>query len=105
MLGSIDAWLYRVIAGLRCTSPGWKKMVIRPPLFSGLTEASAQVMTVRGKAGVAWRREERSFELIVQVPIGSEAEVHYPLLKDEGLIKEGDSVIWQDGHASGQPAL
>jgi alpha-L-rhamnosidase len=61
-------------------------------------------MTVRGKAGVSWRREERSFELTVQVPVGTEAEVHLPLLEEAGLIKEGDSVIWQDSAASGQTA-
>jgi alpha-L-rhamnosidase len=104
MLGSIDAWFYRVIAGLKCTAPGWKKMIIRPPLFTGLTEASAEVMTVRGKAGVSWRREERSFELTVQVPVGTEAEVHCPLLEEAGQIKEGESVIWRDGTASGQIA-
>ncbi len=104
MLGSIDAWFYRVIAGLKCTAPGWKKMIIRPPLFAGLTEASAEVMTVRGKAGVSWRREERSLQLTVQVPVGTEAELHLPLLEEAGLIKEGESVIWRDGTASGQTA-
>jgi len=104
MLGCIDAWFYRVIAGLRCAAPGWKKMIIRPPLFSGLIEASAEIVTVRGRAGVSWRRENRSFELNVQVPIGTEAEVHCPLFGEMGLIKEGGSVVWQDGVASGQPA-
>jgi len=104
MLGSIDAWLYRVVAGLRCAAPGWKKMIVRPPLFTGLTEASAEVMTVRGRAGVSWRREERSFELTVRVPVGTEAEVHCPLLKDAGVIKEGEFIIWEDGVATSQPA-
>jgi alpha-L-rhamnosidase len=104
MLGSIDAWFYRVVAGLRCAAPGWKKMLIRPPLFSGLSEASAEVITVRGKAGVSWRRENHLFELNVRVPIGTEAEVHCPLLGGTGLITEGGSVVWQDGVASGQPA-
>jgi alpha-L-rhamnosidase len=103
MLGSIDAWFYRVIAGLRCAAPGWKKMLIRPPLFSGVTGATAEVMTVRGKAGVSWRREDPSFELNVQVPVGTEAEVYCPLYGGTGLIKESGSVIWQDGAVSGQP--
>jgi hypothetical protein len=61
-------------------------------------------MSVRGKAGVSWRREERSLQLTVQVPVGTEAEVHLPLLEEAGLIKEGESVIWRDGTASDQTA-
>jgi len=38
------------------------------------------------------------------VPIGTEAEVHCPLFGEMGLIKEGGSVVWQDGVPSGQPA-
>ena len=104
MLGSIDAWFYRVIAGLRCAAPGWTKMIIRPPLFGGLTEAAAEVMTVRGKAGVSWRREAGSFELDIRVPVGAEADVYCPLPKGKGLVKESDTVIWQDGGAAGLPS-
>jgi alpha-L-rhamnosidase len=104
MLGCIDAWFYRVIAGLRCAAPGWKKMVIRPPLFDGLTAASAEIMTVRGRAGVSWRCQNRSFELSVRVPIGTEAELHFPLSRETNLIRENESIIWQDGAPSGQPA-
>jgi alpha-L-rhamnosidase len=102
MLGSIDAWLYRVVAGLRCDAPAWRKIIIRPPLFDGLTEASAEVKTVRGKAGVTWRRGGRRFELRVQVPVGAEAVVHFPLVSGAEAIAESGSVIWKDGEAAGR---
>ena len=102
MLGSIDAWFYRVVAGLRCDAPAWGKITIRPPLFAGLTDASAKVMTVRGKTGVFWRRGERSFELSVQVPVGAEAVVYFPLVDGADIIEEGGSAIWKDGVPAGQ---
>jgi alpha-L-rhamnosidase len=77
MLGSIDAWLYRAVAGLRCVAPGWRKMVIRPLLCGGLDGASAEVVTVRGLAKVAWKRKGQTIDLMVR--------------------------IWRDGQASALP--
>ncbi len=102
MLGSIDAWFYRVVAGLRCDAPAWEKITIRPPLFAGLTDASAEVRTIRGKAGVSWRREEHLFELSLRVPVGAEAVVHFPLDERVDVIEEGGAVIWKDGGAAGR---
>ena len=103
MLGSIDAWLYRAVAGLRCVAPGWLKIVIRPLLCAGLNDASAKVMTVRGPAEVAWRKEERRFELTARIPVGAEAEIHIPGRSVGNLIKESGTVIWKDGQASTLP--
>jgi len=100
MLGSIDCWFYRVIAGLRCEAPAWGTMTVKPPLFAGLSDAAAEVSTMRGKAAVAWHREARLFELRVEVPVGAEAVVHFPLLEGTGLIEESGSVIWKEGAAA-----
>jgi alpha-L-rhamnosidase len=102
MLGSLDAWLYRVVAGLKCDAPAWRKITVRPPLFAGLTDASAEVMTIRGKAGVSWRRGARRFELCVDVPVGAEAVVCFPLIEGADAIAEGETVIWKDGAAAGR---
>jgi len=91
----VDAWFYRAIAGLKCREPGWKKIVIKPPLFGDLREASAKVETVRGEARVSWRNEETFFDLAVRIPVGSEAEIQVPLIWDEATIKEGERAIWR----------
>jgi alpha-L-rhamnosidase len=103
MLGSVDAWLYRCVAGLECKEPGWMRMVIKPPLFEGLTEARAKVETIRGEAGVSWRKNENLFELTVRIPVGSEAEVYVPLLGNKALIKESEKVIWPNERAEERP--
>jgi alpha-L-rhamnosidase len=104
MFGSIDAWLYRAVAGLRCVAPGWRKMVIRPLFCDGLDEASAKVVTVRGPAEVAWKKEEHRFDLTARIPVGAEAEVHIPRRSGRGQVKESGAVIWRDGQVSEVPA-
>ncbi len=97
MLGSVDAWFYRTIAGVRCLEPGWKKIAIKPPLFEGLNFAAARLKTIRGEIRLSWQRLENSFELIAQVPVGSEAEVFLPLLFEEATLREGKKILWKKG--------
>jgi alpha-L-rhamnosidase len=103
MLGSVDAWFYRVVAGLRCAAPGWRKVVLKPPLFPGLTRASAKVETIRGEASLSWLNLDGAFSLEVQVPVGSAAEVYVPLGRDGERIKEGGQVIWPRPAAKEMP--
>jgi alpha-L-rhamnosidase len=95
MLGSVDAWFYRAVAGLKCQEPGWKKIIIKPPLFPDLQEAAASVKTIRGDALVSWRRQDGFFELTARIPVGSESEIYVPLLWSDTDIKEGEKIIWR----------
>ncbi len=104
MLGSIDAWLYRSVAGIRCAAPGWMKMVVRPLACDGLSEASARIMTIRGQAEVAWRKSSEEFELSALIPVGTEAEIHLPGYSGGSVVEEGGVVIWKSGRASNLPA-
>jgi len=104
MLGSVDAWLYRFVAGMRCQEPGWRKIIIQPPLITGLREASAKVMTIRGAAGVSWRRQDSLFELAVRIPVGSAADVFVPLFEESGRIKESEKILWPNEATEEAPA-
>jgi alpha-L-rhamnosidase len=104
MLGSVDAWFYRVVAGLMCASPGWRKIVVKPPLFPGLTRALAKVGTIRGEAGLSWLNRERAFSLDVRVPVGSTAEVYVPIGREGDRIEEGGTIIWPRSAAKEMPA-
>ncbi len=97
MLGSVDAWFYRVIAGLRCAAPGWRRIVVKPHLFAGLTFAMARVHTVRGRAEVAWERQGDTLLLHVQVPVGTEAEVLLPVFGTRPTVSEGEKVVVKRG--------
>jgi alpha-L-rhamnosidase len=100
MLGSVDAWFYKTVAGVNCLVPGWKKILVKPPLFRGLDSASASLKTIRGDIRVSWRRNEDRFELDLGIPVGAEAEIRMPLLWTNGALKESGQVIWRKGRRS-----
>ncbi|MCJ7486003.1 MAG: glycoside hydrolase family 78 protein [Candidatus Aminicenantes bacterium] len=99
MLGSIDAWFYRVIAGLSPGLPGWRTVRIRPHTLGGLVFAEAKLETVAGMVRSAWTRSEDSFSLEVSIPVGAAGEVHVPLLWPGALIFESDRLLWKTGRA------
>jgi alpha-L-rhamnosidase len=99
MLGSVDAWFYRTIAGLTLLEPGWKRFQVKPYLLGDLASAEASLKTVRGPVRVAWTKEESSFSLEVLVPVGAAARVCLPELYADGLVTESGKVIWTGSRA------
>ncbi|MBM4160147.1 MAG: alpha-L-rhamnosidase [Ignavibacteria bacterium] len=99
MLGSVDAWFYKYIAGIICLSPGWKEILFKPPLFGDLQSASAVLRTIRGDAAISWERRPERFDLKVTVPVTSSAEVCVPLVYEECVIREGKTVLWDRSEA------
>lgn len=104
MLGSIDAWFYRAVAGITCLSPGWNRIRYRPPLFGDARYASAALMTVRGLVSVSWRRGEGEYDLTVEVPLGAEGEVHVPLIWPGQSVRESTGLLFENGRPAAKPA-
>ena len=102
MLGSIDAWYYRVIAGLGLTEPGWKRVRIKPHLLGDLTHATATVETVRGEVHVSWEKKENGLSLSVAIPVNVSADVYVPVPDSGCEIKEGGAIIWTGNKAAGE---
>jgi alpha-L-rhamnosidase len=102
MLGSVDAWYYRTIAGLTCLEPGWKKIRIKPGVFGDLKFATTTLKTVRGNIHVSWEKKENSFEVIAQIPVGSEAEISVPLIWEDGTVQESGRILWKKGEVKEQ---
>jgi alpha-L-rhamnosidase len=99
MLGSVDAWFYRAIAGISTLSAGWERIQIKPLVTGDLEHASATLETIRGDVRASWQKESDLFKLEVLVPVNSEAEVHIPLLWEPCIVREGEVVIWENGRA------
>ena len=97
MFGSVDAWFYRVIAGISSLSPGWKRIRIRPPILDGLDYATARVRTIRGEARVSWQKKKGSFELMALIPVGSEGEIYIPVMSEKCIVKENKKILWEKG--------
>ena len=50
MLGTVDAWFYKYLAGIQVDPnfPGWERIVIKPYPVKGLNFAGASLKTFRG---------------------------------------------------------
>jgi len=73
--GSISAWFYEGLAGIRPASPGYAAVVIRPVAPQGLGRVTGSIRTVRGLVSSAWRRMAAGLTQTVIIPAGSTAEV------------------------------
>ncbi len=97
MLGSVDAWFYKYLAGIRCLEAGWARVRIQPLIPNGLHSLDAEIMTVRGKLRSSWRKGPGVFRLSLEIPVGAEAEVFVPVPEIRCVVREGSRVIWKDG--------
>ena len=94
MLGSVDAWLYKHLAGVRCAAPGWKRAVIEPPLLDDCPTARASVAASGGTLSASWERKPGEFRLDVRVPAGTTAEVRIPLLSPKASVEDEAGLVW-----------
>lgn len=68
--GCVDDWLYRRLAGIRSTAPGFRAAVIEPDFDSGVDHVDAAVGTPYGEFAVEWKRREDSASVTIDVPWG-----------------------------------
>ena len=73
--GCVDDWLYRRVAGIRSTSPGYRTAVIEPDFDAGVSSVDAHVGTPYGRLGVQWSREGDAAVVRVEVPYGIRASL------------------------------
>ena len=78
MMGAINDWSYRYLAGIRPTEPGFRRFVIAPVLATSLDTVSATWECPYGQIGSAWRRTAEGVRLTVIVPVGTQADIHLP---------------------------
>ncbi len=80
MLGSVDGWFYRSLAGIEPDEkhPGFEHFFVRPFVPESLNWVRASTRTVRGKLAVEWRKRDGTLELKVTIPPGSRATIALP---------------------------
>lgn len=75
MYGSVGAWLYTHLAGIRPVDCGFSKVQIRPYIPPKLIFAEAVLDTCKGQFRVKWQKQYGKVVLYVEIPFGAEAEV------------------------------
>jgi hypothetical protein len=80
MLGSIDGWFYRTLAGIQSDEehPGFEHFFIKPFVPKSLSFVKASTQTVRGPVAVNWMNTNGNFEMSVSVPANSTATICVP---------------------------
>jgi len=88
--GSIGDWMYQTIGGIRLDEAwvGYKRFFIQPVPHDRLKFANSELETPYGKIATHWKIEGNQFDLEVDVPPNTEAEVIFPHSNMNGLDKD-----------------
>jgi alpha-L-rhamnosidase len=80
MMGSIDAWFYKYIAGIQTddSALAFSSFRIKPFIPDSLAFAYASIETIRGTITSGWMKDHNSFIIMVEVPFNTSAEIYVP---------------------------
>ena len=96
MLGSVDTWFYKTLAGIKSLTPGWETFRIKPFISEDMNYVQASLNTIKGLIYSAWEKNDLNIKLTIIVPVGCDAEVWVPIKEENPIIKEGNTVIWDN---------
>lgn len=98
--GSIGAFLFRRVAGIRAAAPGFEQIDIHPLVDPRVPRNGADYDSVRGRISVDWNNfSDGSFGLDVTLPPNTTSTIHLPtgtqgrLTEDGGDISDSDPEI------------
>jgi alpha-L-rhamnosidase len=80
MMGSIDAWFYRTLAGIQLDEdqPGFEHIILRPFIPDSMSFVRASVQTARGRVATEWDKRNGSLAMKVTIPGNTTATVYVP---------------------------
>ncbi|MDR3261686.1 MAG: glycoside hydrolase family 78 protein [Tannerella sp.] len=80
MFGSVVAWFYRSLAGIRPdeSQPGMKHFLIAPQPVDALTHCAASHESLYGTIRSEWKQSPCHFDLTVEIPANTTATVFLP---------------------------
>jgi len=99
MFGSIDAWFYKVLAGINIdpASPGFGRIIIKPYVIGDLNYVSASIRTMRGMISSSWKKSDHSLAFNITLPVNTQAKVSLPKMKLGNVtIKESGKAVWEN---------
>ncbi|MET8982635.1 family 78 glycoside hydrolase catalytic domain [Streptomyces sp. NPDC004539] len=86
--GAVGDWMFQNIGGLSAIEPGYKRSRVAPVPGGNLTKGSGSLKTVYGTLSSQWSTDAGAFDLKVNVPVNTVAEVHVPS-KSRWAVTEG----------------
>jgi alpha-L-rhamnosidase len=97
--GSVARWCYRGLAGIRpdASAPGFKKIIIKPAVVTGLTWVQAHHDSPHGRIVSNWQREGAKLTMDVTIPVNTMATVCVPAKDAAGVTESGKPAAQAEG--------
>lgn len=95
--GAITAFLYRRIAGIDQTAPGFEQILIRPICDPRLKFAVGSYEAVYGRISTEWRRNAMGLQLRVTLPPNTDAVIQIPASTNQTVLENGRPMRPRDG--------
>jgi alpha-L-rhamnosidase len=89
MFSGAAATLFSRFGGVQPAEAGFSRFIVAPAVIDSLEWVRVSVETVRGRVRSQWQRQGKTFALEVEVPVGSEAEVHVPAAEAGDVFESG----------------
>ncbi len=87
--GAIGDWMYKVVAGINPTKPGYKEFIIKPQPGGGISSACGELNTYYGLIKSDWKIEDDIFMINIEVPVNTSAAVYLPALSIDQVEESG----------------
>lgn len=97
MFGSIGEWFYRSLIGINAGAPGFKKIIIHPQPAGDLTHAKGSYQSIQGDISSAWKLHDNQFELQVEIPVNTTAEIWVPSASGNEIFEGGKPAVEVEG--------
>lgn len=91
MLGHIEEWFNRDLAGIQPEAVAFKRFRIRPVLGPGVDAAAATLLTPYGEIESKWKQSKDEFTLDVVIPANTTAFLHLPASKPQDITHDVDA--------------
>ena len=91
MLGHLMEWFYTGLAGIKQAgnSVAYKKTEIKPQPVGDVTSAKASYHSVYGEIVSEWKKDGKTFELNVEIPVNTTAAIYFSATKKSVLTESG----------------
>jgi len=97
MFGTVDAWFYRYLAGIKTAEPGWEKIIIKPFLPEGLEHVSASLKTLKGYVKSSWVKKNGENIFEISIPVNTKADAYIPASGFKNIKVYSDGVMADAG--------
>ena len=89
--GNFARWCYRGLGGIRSddAAPGFKKIIIKPAVVSGLTWVKSHHDSPYGRIVSNWKREGEQLTMEVTIPVNTTATVYIPTKDNNSVTESG----------------